>query len=222
MLALLATLLPVLLIDILNPVLFALMVFAAGSKRAILNSSSLLLGHTLAYFAVGILLSFGIERISARLTNPRGLEFAAGAVVGALLVWTFFALRKSDAPEATTPERELTPGSSLVTGAIVNFIGLPFALPYFGAIDQILKAELGWADSLSALAAYNLAYAVVFSVVPVSVAILGSAAKPMLEKINALLTRASELVIPWLILALGAWLLFDALRYFVIGWRPGV
>jgi len=221
MLTLLATLLPVLLIDVLNPVLFALMVFAAGTKRSILNSTSLLLGHTLAYFAVGILLSFGIERISARLENPQGVDFAASALVGALLVWTFFALRKNDAPEAATPPRELTPGSSLVTGAIVNFIGIPFALPYFGAIDQILKAELGWGDSLAALAAYNLAYALAFSVVPVSVAILGAAAKPMLEKLNALLVKASELISPWLILALGAWMLFDAARWFYSGWQPG-
>lgn len=42
----------------------------------------------------------------------------------------------------------------------------------------------------------------------------------MLERINRFLVGASDLVMPWLILALGAWLLFDATRYFVGGQAP--
>ena len=93
----------------------------------------------------------------------------------------------------------------------------PVALPYFGAVDQIAKAGLGTADSLVALAIYNLGYAAVFAVVPISVAISGDASKPMLERINAVFVKASDVVLPWMILLLGAWLLFDAAYFFTVG-----
>lgn len=217
MLALLATLFPILVVDVLNPLLFAIMVFAAGSKRPALNSSSLLLGHTLAYFAVGIAISFGLEQISERLDNPQRIDFVIGALIGALLIRVYFAMRAGKTQEMQEPEQELTPVKCIGIGALVNFAGSPFALPYFGAIDQILKADLGIGNALFALAAYNLAYALLFAIVPVSVAVAGDAAKPMLDRINGFLIRVSDVIVPWLILALGLWLLFDAARYFLAG-----
>lgn len=219
--ALLATLLPILAVDALNPVLFALMVFAAGSKRPVANSTSLLLGHTLAYFVVGIGVAFGLEQISERLNNPQRIDYVVGGIVGALLVSAFFAMRKGGGQDAPPPDRELTPLRCLGIGALVNFIGAPFALPYFGAIDQILKAGLGFGPSLLTLGVYNLGYASLFAIVPASIALAGDAAKPVLERINRLLFRASELVVPWLVLALGLWLLFDTIRYFIGNASPG-
>ena len=213
--ALFAVLFPILLVDVLNPVLFAIMVVAASSRRPVLNSVGLLFGHTLAYFVVGIAVSLGLEQISERLNNPQQIDFAIGGLIGVLLVWAFFAMRGTGAPDALNSEQELTPVGCVGIGALVNFVGAPFALPYFGAIDQLLKAELGIGGGLLVLLAYNLAYAFPFAVVPVSIAFAGDSAKPMLERINAFLTRASDLVMPWLILALGVWLLFDAARYFL-------
>ena len=82
-----------------------------------------------------------------------------------------------------------------------------------------MKANLDMANSLTVLALYNIGYALVFAVVPVSVAIVGDRAKPLLERINNFLVRASEVAMPWMILLLGIWLLFDAGYFFVVG-RP--
>ena len=41
-----------------------------------------------------------------------------------------------------------------------------FAVPYFAAIDQILKTVLSATQAVLVLAAYNLAYALPFTVVP--------------------------------------------------------
>lgn len=220
MLSLFATLPPLLVVDALNPVLFAMMVFAAGSKRPVLNSTSLLLGHTAAYFLGGIAIAFGLEEISERLMNPQRIDFAISGLLGALLVWVFFRIRKGNVEQPDTPDWQITPAKCFRVGAIVNFVGIPFALPYFGAVDQILKADLGTVVSLSALAVYNLAYATIFAVVPASVAIAGSAATPMLERINRFLVAASDRVMPWLILMLGAWLLADATYYFIVAAVP--
>ena len=47
---LLPRLIPILVIDVLNPVLFALMVVAVGTNRPIANSTAFLAGHYLAVF----------------------------------------------------------------------------------------------------------------------------------------------------------------------------
>ena len=111
----------------------------------------------------------------------------------------------------------MTPVRCFGFGAILNFIGIPFALPYFAAVDQILKAELSLGESLFMLGAYNVAYALPFLVVPAATAIAGESAKATLEKINQFLVRASDILMPWMFLLLGLALLADAGVYFVTG-----
>ena len=49
-----AVLIPVLIADVVNPVLFAALIYALGSRRPFALSSALLLGHTAAYLSAGI------------------------------------------------------------------------------------------------------------------------------------------------------------------------
>ena len=126
---LLVILFPIFLVDVLNPVLFAMLVLAAGSSRPVVNISTMLLGQTAAYFLAGIAVSFGLEQVSERLANPERIDFAISGVIGVLLIWAFFRMRGSGAPAADEPEWELTPLRCLGFGAMGNFIGVPFALP---------------------------------------------------------------------------------------------
>ena len=66
---------PILLTDVVNPVLFAFMVYAAGSNRPVLLSSSMLLGHTTAYFSAGIMLALFMNSIAAWFANPGTIDF---------------------------------------------------------------------------------------------------------------------------------------------------
>lgn len=54
MLELLPRLAPILAIDILNPVLFAVLIYASGTTRPVLNSSALLLGGFLVVDAISL------------------------------------------------------------------------------------------------------------------------------------------------------------------------
>jgi cytochrome c biogenesis protein CcdA len=216
MIELLPTILPILLVDILNPVLFAILVFAAGSSRPVTNSSAVLAGHTLAYLLAGIGVSFGLEQVAERLANPQRVDFIISGLVGIGLLWMVLPTKKGGAPAAKEPEWELTPAKCLGFGAIVNFVGIPFALPYFAVVDQILKAELSTAQSLTTLLIYNIGYALPFTVVPVMVAISGERAKPLLGKINGRLTKAADIAMPWMFGLLGLALLADSIVYF---WR---
>ena len=217
MIELLPKLIPLLVVDILNPVLFALLVVAVGTSRPFANSTALIAGHTAAYFFSGVVIALGLTRITDRLNNPQPVDFVIELLLGLLFLWAALASRDGKASEEKTPEAELTPAFCFGYGAIVNFIGVPFALPYFAAMDQILKANLSVESSLVAMAAYNLAYALPFLAVPILVAAAGDSSKPVLDKINNLLVGIVDRFMPVILLLLGLALAADALSFLISG-----
>jgi len=208
---------PLLLADVINPVLFAALIFAAGSARPVLNSSAMLLGHTLAYVLVGLVISLGIEQLSERLANPRPVDFLIEFVLAIGAFYAAFASRGGGASEERNPETALTAGACFRYGALINFIGAPFALPYLAVIDRILEADLSIPAAVTVLVGYNLAYALPFALVPGLVATMGDRARPILERINAWLVKGADLLMPWLLLALGLFLLTDVAFYLLTG-----
>lgn len=214
---LLAVIAPFLLIDALNPVLFAMLIYAAGSARPIANSSAMLLGHTLAYFVVGLLASVGIEKLMQRLDNPQPIDFVIEFILGMALLYAALASRGGGASEAKNPEGALTPLKCLAYGAVINFIGAPFALPYLAVMSEIMRADLSTSAAVSVLVGYNLAYALPFAMVPGLIAVVGDRAQPVLEKINQFLERGADLLMPWLMLVLALWLLADVAAFVITG-----
>ena len=208
---------PILLTDVVNPVLFAFMVYAAGARRSVLLSSSMLLGHTAAYFSLGIVLALFMGSITARLANPRMIDFVIELILGFVLLWLAFGSRKDTGkrPDEGTPD--LTVLSAFGIGAVVNFIGIPFAVPYFAAIDQILKRDLSAMEAVLVLLSYNLAFALPFALVPVLSALMGERAKPILGRINEVLDKISGFLMPAMLGIIGLALLADALVYFFTG-----
>lgn len=210
-------LLPVLLTDMVNPVLFAFLVYAAGTNRPVLLSSSMLLGHTAAYLSAGILLAMFMETITNYLANPHTIDFLIELVLGVVLLWLAFGTKKDTGKRPDEDTKQFTVLSAFGFGAVINFIGIPFAIPYFAAIDQILKADLSISGSVMSLVAYNLVYALPFAVVPLLSAVMGERARPVLSKINAFLDKISAVLMPLMLGLVGLALLFDAVWYFVVG-----
>jgi len=208
---------PILLTDVVNPVLFAFMVYAAGTSRPVLLSSSMLLGHTISYFSAGIVLALFMESIADFFANPRTIDFVIELALGLVLLWVALGSRKSTGkrPDEKTPQ--FTVPSAFAFGALVNFIGIPFAVPYFAAIDQILKTDLSTTEAVLMLLSYNLAYALPFALVPVLSAVMGEKAKPVLNRINEVLDKLSGVLMPAMLGIIGLALLADAITYFVSG-----
>ena len=217
MIELLPKLIPLLVVDILNPVLFALLVVAVSTSRPIANSIAFLAGHTVSYFVSGVIIALGLNQITDRLDNPHPVDFVIELLIGLLCLWAALASRNGKASEDRNPERELTPVYCFGYGAVVNFIGVPFALPYFAAVDQLLKANLSVESSLLVLAFYNIAYALPFLLVPILVALIGDSSRPILEKINNVLISLVDRFMPVLLLLLGLALTADALTYLTSG-----
>lgn len=213
----LGILFPILLSDVLNPVLFTFMIYAVSSRRPVVTSSAMLIGHTTAYLTCGIILAYSIEALSTRLANPQTIDFVIEFVVACALLWLVFRTRKDKGrrPDEQTPE--FTVGKAFAFGAVVNLVGIPFAVPYFAAIDQLLKSDLDTIGVVTGLVVYNLAYALPFALIPVLTAIMGDRSKPILARINGYMEKASEVIMPLLLLAIGLALLLDSVWYFVRG-----
>jgi cytochrome c biogenesis protein CcdA len=212
-----AVLLPILLTDIVNPVLFAFLVYAASMNRPILLSSSMLLGHTMAYFSAGVVLALFMEKITDYLSTPHTIDFIIQLILGAVLVWLAFQARKDPGKRPDENAPQLTVFSAFTFGAMVNFIGIPFAVPYFAAIDQVLQTDFTAMQVVAVLLGYNLIYAIPFAIVPFLSAIMGKNAQPLLARVNAGLDRASTILMPLLLGLLGLALLIDAASYFIRG-----
>jgi len=209
---------PILLADVVNPVLFAFMVYAVGTERPLTNSTAVLLGHTATYLSFGIALGFAFETIAERLANPKSVDFGLGLLVGLLLLWVAWRSSRADKNQKSEPGVErLTPLKAFGIGAVINIIGLPFALPYFAALDQILKADLSVTDSVLTLMGYNLAYAAPFVVVPALSLLMGEKSRPLLARINERVDRVSAFLMPLMLFLVGAAMVADAVRYFAVG-----
>lgn len=208
---------PILLADVVNPVLFAFMVYAASTQRPIINSSAILLGHTLAYFSAGLVIALSLEKITVRLENPHHIDFIISLVVGILLLWVAFLSSRKNDKQKKKEHTNLTPLKALGLGAVVNFVGIPFALPYFATLDQILKSNFTVTEALIVLVSYNLFYALPFLIVPILVLTIGERSKPLLQRINDVLEHFSRFLMPILLLLVGVFLISDAITYFVTG-----
>ena len=217
MLEIWSSLVPILLADVLNPVLFAFMVYAAGSDRPVLNSSLMLAGHTTAYFAAGIAISFGMESIAERLANPKQIDLVIELVVGLILLWVAWKSRGAENKDPEDSAPRMTAASAFGLGVIINFIGIPFAVPYFAALSQILKLDPSFVEAMLLLVAYNLLYALPFMVVPLLIAFMGDRAKPVLQRINEVLDRASAILMPIILGLVALALIADAVVYFRTG-----
>lgn len=210
-------LIPILLADILNPVLFAFLVYAAGTDRPVANSSAMLLGHTAAYLIAGIVLSYALESIAERLTNPRQIDFFIELVVGVALLWLALKSRNVDTKNPQNSQPRLNMVTAFGFGIVINFIGIPFAVPYFAAIAQILKSDPAFLEALFLLIAYNILYALPFAIVPALVAVMGSRAQPVLQRISSAVDRISGFLMPIILALVGLALLADAIAYFATG-----
>ena len=214
-------LIPILLTDVVNPVLLAAVVFALGSKRPMLNANAILFGWLSLYFISGIILALGLEKISEFLANPRPIDFYIETVVGLLLIWLAIRCFKKDDPRKKEKEYgeadSLKTSSAFLIGASINLIGLPFAIPYFAAIDQILKTDLNWFPAVLALLIYNLLYILPFFVLIIIRYIYKQKSDSLFARINEKMEKAGDVILPLILFLIGGALVTDAILYFSTG-----
>jgi threonine/homoserine/homoserine lactone efflux protein len=225
MLELLLTLSPIIIVDAMNPVLAAAAIFALGTRKPYRAAFWVLFGWFVVYFLAGIGLAVGLERITRALANPRQIDFAIQTPIALAMIWfAYKSARDSEqskankhVPQAGGSSHALGAFSGILLGATITVVGLPFALPYFAAIDQVLKADLSAGRAVWALALYNLAYILPFATLVLLRFIYRDQADALFGRINAWMEKSSAVIMPIMLFLIGAVLLVDTVLYFTTG-----
>ena len=221
MFELIVTSIPILVSDVLNPVLLAGVIFGLGSRRPFLNSTLLLLGWFVTYFAAGILLALGLDAIIDFFKTPRPIDFVIETVLGLLLIGLGVYVVRSGQRHKKGREFDdadtLSAGTSFWIGASINLIGMPFAIPYFAFLGQILKADLDWMGALMVLLIYNLLYVLPFSLLIFIRLINREESDVLFKSISDAMEWLSAILMPILLFLVGGALLADAFVFFSTG-----
>ncbi len=221
MFELIVTSIPILVSDVLNPVLLAGVIFGLGSRRPFLNSTLLLLGWFVTYFAAGILLALGLDATIDFFKTPRPIDFVIETVLGLLLIGLGVYVVRSGQRHKKGREFDdadtLSAGTSFWIGASINLIGMPFAIPYFAFLGQILKADLDWMGALMVLLIYNLLYVLPFSLLIFIRLIYREESDVLFKSISDAMEWLSAILMPILLFLVGGALLADAFVFFSTG-----
>ncbi len=228
MIEVILTLTPISLIDSLSLLPFAVVVLAVllSGPKPYVAATSFLLGIFLSYFAAGVVIAWGlgavIDRVTAALVhwfkNPSATDYILSMVIGVALIalgyrWANARRVKAEQKKASPG---MTPAQAFGVGAGATIAGVWGALPYFAAIDQILKANLSYGESAIALAYYNVVFVSLGAVLIPVKAFLGPRADAMFETVNRLIAVWGKRVLIAAMLVLGAVMVADG-----VGWMLG-
>ena len=221
MVEVLLVLVPILITDVINPVLLAALIFGLGSPRPYLNGWLILFGWFITYFIAGIIIALGLEAIIAYLNDPKLIDFIIELLVGLVIVSVGFWMTKGNNKKGKEKDygksNDLKPGTAFVIGASINLIGMPFAVPYFAALDQILKADFNTIEALIALLIYNIFYLVPFVVIIFIRLIYRNEGDAILNRVNRVMEKIADFLMPLLMFVIGVALMADALYYLFTG-----
>lgn len=211
----------ILLTDAINPVLFAGVVYGLGSSHPIRNTLVLLASYFTTYFLSGLLIAEGLEFLIYWQHLPRSLDYVLEFFVAILLIYIAYTQYRA---EEQHPEEKLRKDPLMTVreawwlGFHVCLIGLPLAVPYLAAIDQILKADLTYGTILQVLLLYNVLYILPFAAMIGLRWIYHEEANEVLQRINRGFQHLADRYIPILFVILALLLIEDCVSYF-LGYR---
>jgi hypothetical protein len=228
MLDLLVTLTTISLIDSLSMLPFMVVALAVllSHKQPYLTATAFLLGIFLSYLASGVVIALGLGRTINRVTatlvhwfkNPSALDYYFSIFIGLALIflgyrWSVARRRKA---EQKTPDATAGPGKAFLLGAGAVLAGLWGALPYFAAVDTILKEDLSTTQAVAALTYYNVIF--IFSGVALVLlrAVLGERANAMFEAVNRFIAVWGKRAVIATMVILGIVMVADG-----VGWVLG-
>ena len=228
MTSLLLVLLPIALLDSTSMIPLAVVPLAIMlvGRQPILTATGFLAGIFVVYLGGGILIAIGLEALIDALEpafievlrHPTDLELGLQLVLGIVMIGFGWRIADSRLSSKTHRERKDTfsLGKAFALGATLTIIGVPGAVPYFGGIDLILRADLDTPGAVAALLFYNLVF-----VAPLAALIGTRVLFPThSERIFAVVASFCEVwgkrLVILILLVLGATLTADA-----IGWWMG-
>jgi len=204
------------------PVMLAMLATPRGQAACV----AFLLGIFAVYLPCGIAIALGLgavfESLGAWLaeawaktpgTSDPALQIAIGLALLAF-GWKLVSTRQKRGERAA--ERSgLGPPRAFALGAGLMLVGMPGALPYFAAIDQILRADASSNGAVLALLWYNAIFLLPLALVPVLRVVLGARSQPFFDAVSRFSEIWGRRLIAAVLLLLGALLVVDGVGWFL-------
>lgn len=195
-----------------------------GGRRPVIGALSFVAGIFLVYSLSGVLLLLGFDlifemigpSISRWWNQPNSAELGLQIIVGILLL--VYAWKQYRRPKISAPSRSPEPVSlvgAFTLGSSLTVIGIPGAVPYFGAIEQILRADLSPMASMGALIFYNIVFVLPFLVLVLIRILVPKKSESIFGSISLLVKRWGKPVIVSVFIILGLVLIADSIGWFV-------
>ena len=224
--ALLAILTPIALINSVSilPGGIAGVVAALGTRKPILTARAFVAGKFVPHFAFGLLLTFGLDAAFDRLgvwtrdvwQDPATPVVVLQLIIGAVMVVFGYRLsrvsqHRSDGASSTP----MTPSRAFSVAAGLTLVGLPGALLYFAAIDQILRADLMALGIVKAVLYYNVVFLLPLMLIILSRRLLGTRVEPIFRAVARFFQRWGKHLMFFGLLGVGVVLAVDAITWFL-------
>ena len=195
-----------------------------GGRRPVIGALSFVSGIFLVYFLSGVLLLLGFDlifemigpSISRWWNQPNSAELGLQFIVGILLLvyaWGQYRRPKISAPSSSAEPVSLVGAFTL--GSSLTVIGIPGAVPYFGAIEQILRADLSPMASMMALIFYNIVFVLPFFILVLIRILVPNQSESIFGSISRLIKSWGKPAIVSLFIILGLVLMADSIGWFL-------
>lgn len=227
MAALLAVLTPIALINSVStlPPSMAGVVASLSARQPYLTASAFIAGKFMPLFTFGLLLAIGLDTAFDQLKvkaqgvwrDPGVIFVTLQFVIGAVMILLAYQLSRSKKNQSERKSTvQMSPMGAFSVAAGATLIGLPGALFYFAAIDQILRADLNAVGIVKAILFYNVLYLSPLILVVLLRRVFGTRADLFFRAVTKFFERWGKRLVSFGLFALGAVLVADA-----VGWFTG-
>ena len=199
-------------------------VAALGGRKPVLTASAFVAGKFVPHFAFGLLLTFGLDAAFDQLgvwtrdvwQDPATPVVVLQLIIGAVLVVFGYRLsRLSQHRPDGASSTPMTPFRAFSVAAGLTLVGLPGALLYFAAIDQILRADLTALGIVTAVLYYNVVYLLPLMLIILSRRLLGTRVDPIFRVVAQFFERWGKQLMFFGLLGVGVVLAADAITWFL-------
>ena len=132
-----------------------------------------------------------------------------------MIVVATLVSRGSTDPASPKTTKPITPLGAFSVSAGMTLVGLPGALLYFAAIDQVLRANLASPSVVVAIIYYNLVLVSPLLLVILLRRLLGGMVDPLFAAISRFFERWGKKIVLFALLGVGTILALDAIGWFV-------
>jgi cytochrome c biogenesis protein CcdA len=222
MFAILAPVLGLALLDSLNPTLFVAQLYLMTTTRPLARLLSYVGGVLTANFAAGLLVLGGLRSVIANFFDELSPVAVNGGLLAlglALVVYGLTMKVKRDEQQVARTPKSLHPFQTYLLGLVVMANEATTALPYFVAIERMVRAGLDALGNLFVLSLYNLVFIAPLLLFVALFVAYRDRFTQQLERFNRGVARWLPRITKWLLLVAGVALLIYGGYYLVAG-RP--